>query len=179
LTGGASPATVTLALVDPRPSAGRVDAPCGFLEASMVLGPLEYTVIGFEGNNFNGSIADEISRVVESGTIALVDLVFIGKDEVGECTVLELDNKEDPRFAGFAPMLEGMNGLLTEEDIQAIGVGLDPNTSALVIMFEHRWAVRIKDAITTAGGYLVTRETISPESMEMLNAEIEAEALSA
>ena len=145
----------------------------------MVLGPLEYTVIGFEGNNFNGSIADEIARVVESGTIALVDLVFIGKDEIGECTVLEVDNKEDPRFAGLAPMLEGMNGLLTEEDIQKLGVSLAPNTSALVIMFEHRWAVRIKDAITSAGGFLVERSTIAPEALEMLNAEIEAAALSA
>ncbi len=145
----------------------------------MVLGPLEYTVIGFEGNRFNGSIADEIARVVESGTIALVDLVFIGKDEIGECTVLEVDNKEDPRFAGFAPMLEGLNGLLTEEDIQAIGVGLAPNTSALVIMFEHRWAVRIKDAITSAGGFLVERSTIRPESLEMLNAELESGLLSA
>jgi hypothetical protein len=140
----------------------------------MVLGPLEYTVIGFEGNNFNGSIADEIARVVESRTIVLVDLVFIGKDENGECTVLEVDNTADPRFAGFVPMLEGINGLLTEEDIQAIGVGLDPNTSALVIMFEHHWAVRIKDAIVSAGGRLVARETISPESLEMLNAELES-----
>jgi hypothetical protein len=149
------------------------------MEASMVLGPLEYTVIGFDGNNFNGSIAGEIARVVESGTIALVDLVFIGKDENGECTVLEVDNKEDPRFAGFAPMLEGMNGLLTEEDIQTLGVSLAPNTSALVIMFEHRWAVHIKDAIISAGGYLVERETIRPEVLEMLNAELEAAALTA
>jgi hypothetical protein len=153
--------------------------PAFCLEASMVLGPLEYTVIGFEGNRFNGSIADEIARVVESGTIALVDLVFIGKDEIGECTVLEVDNKDDERFAGFAPMLEGLNGLLTEEDIQKIGVRLAPNTSALVIMFEHRWAVRIKEAITSAGGFLVERETIAPEALEMLNSEIEAGALSA
>ena len=49
----------------------------------MTLGPLEYTVIGFEGNNFDGSIADEIAKVVESGTISLVDLVFVGKDDDG------------------------------------------------------------------------------------------------
>ena len=49
----------------------------------MTLGPLEYTVIGFEGNRFDGSIADEVRRVVESGTIALVDVVFITKDSDG------------------------------------------------------------------------------------------------
>jgi hypothetical protein len=145
----------------------------------MTLGPLEYTVIGFEGNNFDGSIADELARVVESGVIAVVDLVFVGKGEDGHLRIVELDNKEDPRFEAFSPMLQGLTGLLTEEDIQEIGDDLEPNTSALVIMFEHRWAVRLKEAMINAGGFLVARETIRPESLEMLNAEIEAAELSA
>ena len=145
----------------------------------MTLGPLEYTVIAFEGNRFNGSIADEIARVVESGTISIVDLVFVGKDEDGNTSIVELDNKDDDRFARFAPLLEGLNGLLTEDDIETIGTHLDPNTAALVIMFEHRWAVRIKEAIVAAGGFLVERETISPEALEVLNAELDTAALSA
>jgi len=145
----------------------------------MTLGPLEYTVIGFEGNNFDGSIADELSRVIDSGVISVVDLVFVGKGEDGNLRIVELDNKEDPRFAGFAPMLQGLTGLLTEEDIQEIGGQLEPNTSALVIMFEHRWAVRLKEAIGNAGGFLVARETIRPESLELLNEELGAGQLSA
>jgi hypothetical protein len=145
----------------------------------MTLGPLEYTVVGFEGNNFDGSIADELARVVESGVISVVDLVFVGKGEDGHTRIVELDNKEDPRFDAFAPMLQGLTGLLTEEDIEEIAADLDPNTSALVIMFEHRWAVRLKEAMINAGGFLVARETIPPESLELLNAEIEAAELSA
>jgi hypothetical protein len=145
----------------------------------MTLGPLEYTVIGFEGNNFDGSIADELARVVESGVISVVDLVFVGKGEDGHTRIVELDNKEDPRFDAFAPMLDGLTGLLTEDDIEEIAADLDPNTSALVIMFEHRWAVRLKEAMINAGGFLVARETIPPESLELLNAEIEAAELSA
>jgi len=145
----------------------------------MTLGPLEYTVIGFEGNNFDGSIADELSRVIDSGVISVVDLVFVGKGEDGNLRIVELDNKEDPRFAGFAPMLQGLTGLLTEEDIQEIGGQLEPNTSALVIMFEHRWAVRLKEAIGNAGGFLVARETIRPESLELLNEELGVGQLSA
>ena len=34
----------------------------------MTLGPLEYTVIGFEGNRFNGEIAKEIGAVVDAGS---------------------------------------------------------------------------------------------------------------
>jgi hypothetical protein len=167
---------------DPRRSSPRSGIDSGardLQEATMTLGPLEYTVIGFEGNRFNGEIAKELSEVIDSGTIALVDLVFITKDIDGNATSLELDNKDDPRFAGFTGMLEGLTGLLTEEDIDNVAADLAPNTSALVIMFEHRWAVRLKEAMGAAGGFLVARETIRPETLEMLNAEIESAELTA
>jgi hypothetical protein len=54
-----------------------------------------------------------------------------------------------------------------------------PDTSALVIMFEHRWAVRLKEAMDGAGGFLVARETFRPETLEMVNAELEAAQLGA
>ena len=50
----------------------------------MTLGPLEYTVIGFAGNRYNGEISKEIERVVENGSIRLVDVVFITKDVDGD-----------------------------------------------------------------------------------------------
>jgi hypothetical protein len=145
----------------------------------MTLGPLEYTVIGFEGDRFDGSIVDEIMRVVESGIIALVDVVFITKDADGNVAGMELDNKDDARFAGFAPLLAGTRGLLTPEDVDHLAGTLPSDTSALVLLFEHRWAVRVKRAIMDAGGFLVTRATIAPEALEMLNAELEAEAATA
>jgi hypothetical protein len=145
----------------------------------MTLGPLEYTVIGFDGNRFNGEIARELAAVVDSGVIALVDLVFVTKDIDGNVKVLEVDNKEDPRFADFAPLLQGLTGLLTDEDVLRIADGLAANQSALVVMFEHRWAVRVKNAILGAGGFLVARELVSPEALEMLNAELDALAISA
>ena len=51
-------------------------------------------------------------------------------------------------------------GLLTAEDVDKIAEALPTNTSALVLLFEHRWAVAIKEAIGAAGGFLVSRTTI-------------------
>lgn len=140
----------------------------------MTLGPLEYIEIGFEGNNFNGSIANEISRVVENGTIRIVDAVFVTKDVEGETAILEIDAKDDPRFAGFAALLGDSMALLTPEDVATLAERLPTNTSALVLLFEHRWAVRIKEAMAEAGGFLVAREVIPPEVLEAVNAELEA-----
>ena len=140
----------------------------------MTLGPLEYTVIGFAGNRFNGEIAKEIQKVVEKRIIRLVDVVVISKNIDGEATVIELDNKADPKFKDFAPLLGDLMGLLTEDDIAAIAADLPDNTTALVMLFEHRWAEHIKDAIAGAGGFLVSRTTVPPEILEQVNAELSA-----
>jgi hypothetical protein len=140
----------------------------------VTLGPLEYLVVGFEGNRFDGSIAHEIGKVVENKTIRLVDVVFLMKDTAGDVAVVEIDNKEDPRFASFSTLLGDSIGLLTPEDIESIALGLRPGTSALVMLFEHRWAVDIKDAMQAAGGFLVGRATIPPEVLEEMSEELEA-----
>jgi hypothetical protein len=142
----------------------------------MTLGPLEYIVIGFEGNKFDGSISAEIQKVVEKKIIRLVDVVFIGKDAEGDVVVVELDNKDDPRFASFAPLLAETAGLFTEDDVLAIAEGLPANSSGLAMLFEHRWAEDIKDAMTAAGGFLVSRSVVPPEVLEAVNAELEAGA---
>lgn len=140
----------------------------------MTLGPLEYVVLGFEGNRFNGEIAREIEKVVEKRIIRIVDLVFITKDIDGEVAIVELDNRDDPLFAGFAPLMGDLSGLMTAEDIAAIGDGLPINTSALAVLFEHRWAEDVKAAMAAAGGFIVTRATVAPEVLEAINAELEA-----
>ena len=145
----------------------------------MTLGPLEYTVIGFEGNRFNGEIAKELSAVVEKKVIRLVDVVFVTKDIDGEVAVVEIDNMADDQFESFAPLIDDLMGLLTPEDIARIAESLPNNTSALIVLFEHRWAEKLKDALIGAGGFLIARQTIAPELLAAVNAELEAVAAGA
>ena len=142
----------------------------------MTLGPLEYTVIGFEGNKFDGSIAREIGKVVDKGIIRLIDVVFVGRDADGSAVILELDNKEDPRFAPFAPLLADRMALLTPEDLDEIAGTLPPDTAGLILLFEHRWAEELKEAIAAKGGFLVGRAVIPPEVLAEVSAEVEAAA---
>ena len=145
----------------------------------MTLGPLEYVVIGFAGNRFDGSIAREIEKVVEKKIIRLVDVVFVGRDAEGNALIVEIDAKDDPRFASFAPLLADRMALFTPEDLAMIAGSLPPDTAGLALLFEHRWAEDIKDAMAAAGGFLVDRVVIPPEVLEEVSAELEAAAASA
>jgi hypothetical protein len=140
----------------------------------VTLGPLEYIVIGFEGNRFDGSIAREVEKVVEKGIIRLVDVVFVGRDADGGAIILELDAKDDPRFAPFASLLADRMALFTPEDLAMIAGSLPPDTAGLAMLFEHRWAEALKDAMSAAGGFLVNRVVIPPEVLEEVSAELEA-----
>ena len=140
----------------------------------MTLGPLEYLVVGFTGTRFDGSIAREIEKVVANKTIRLVDVVFVGKDATGTSVVLELDNNEDPRFAAFAGLLGDRMALLTPEDLEETAASLPADTAGMVMLFEHRWAVGIKDAMEAAGGFLIDRAVVPPEVLEEVQAELDA-----
>jgi len=142
----------------------------------VTLGPLEYIVLGFEGNHFDGSIAEELGKVVEAGTIRIVDLVMVVRDGENTAIIAELDAKQDPRFASFAHLLGNSMALFTQEDLESITESLPANTSALVVLFEHHWAVDVKEAIGRAGGFLVTRTVIPPEVLEEVQAELELTA---
>ena len=146
----------------------------------MTLGPLEYTVIGFRDNQeFRGAIAEELARVVEQGTIRIVDLVFVAKSTDGEVAFIEADGRDEQAFEGFRSLLQGTYGLLTPEDLGLLAEEIPTDSSALIVLFEHRWAVHLKDAILDAGGFLVSRETISPEALIALNEELEAAGVTA
>jgi hypothetical protein len=84
----------------------------------MVLGPLEYLVVGFEGYRFTGQILSELRAAQEKGIIRVVDLCVIKKDEQGNITALELSELSDEEAAELGPLAGNIMGLLSDEDIQ-------------------------------------------------------------
>jgi hypothetical protein len=147
---------------------------------AVTLGPLEYIVIGFQGKQeLDGSIARELEKVVANGSIRIVDLVFIARDDHDNAVAVEIDAKSDARFAAFAPLLRGSMALLTQEDIESVAATLPDDTAALVALFEHHWAVDLKDAIAEKGGFLVGRSVIPPEVLEELSEELAAQEFAA
>jgi Family of unknown function (DUF6325) len=141
----------------------------------MTLGPLEYIVIGFKEDRSDGSIARELEKLVSAGTIRIVDLVFLAKDKGGRKTILEMSDGDDPRIAPFARLLGNGKGLFTPEDLSQVADSIEPGMAGLVVLFEHRWAEDIKEALQNHGGFLVTRAVIPPEVLAELAEELEGE----
>ena len=124
------------------------------------IGPVDYAVLAFPGNKFKGEIAPAIADLVEAGTIRLIDVAFAGKDENGEVFTLEITELDPDVQKGLDALNIEVNGLLSDDDLLAIGEDLEPNSSAALLVWENVWARKVAQAIRDAGGALVAFERV-------------------
>jgi hypothetical protein len=127
---------------------------------------LEYIVIGFEGNKFTGEIGAALRDVVEKGIIRVIDIVFARRDADGSLQVVELEDLEEESAQVFNPVVSDITGLFSNEDIQDIAEGLQPNSSAAVMLFEHLWAENLRDAMLRANGQLLAGGLIPRDAVD-------------
>jgi hypothetical protein len=119
------------------------------------MGPVEYLLVEFPGNKFNGEIVPALKELTDNGTIRIIDLLFIRKDADGSVTSIELSNLPREEAASFDDLDGEIDDLLNEEDIMQAADLLQPDSSAGVLVFENVWATRLRDAIVNSNGRLV------------------------
>ena len=130
----------------------------------MAIGPVEYIIVGFPGNKFNGHIAPELAKLVESGTIRILDLVFISKDEDGNVTAIDFEDHHDVELFN---LIEGeVGGFISDEDVEYAAVELEPNSSAALLIWEDVWAAPFVEAMRNSGGVLIEGSRIPHDLIE-------------
>lgn len=127
-------------------------------------GPIDFVIVGFEGNKFNGSILKALSDALDKGIIGLVSLVFIAKDAKGVVTTLDIANLGDQVAVDFAKKYPGDSKLVSKDDIDEMSDLLENNTAAGLLVVEHLWAKPLKKAITDANGVLIADGRIHPDA---------------
>ena len=130
------------------------------------LAPVDYMIVAFPGNEFKGEIAPALADLVEKGTIRIIDLAFVAKDADGNIGAFELTDIDPEVRKGFENMGVEVNGLFNEEDLQAAGEELDPNSSAALLVWENLWAKDVAQAIRNAGGELLDFERLPHEVVQ-------------
>lgn len=125
-------------------------------------GPIDYIVVGFEGNKFDGSILKAVGDAVASGAIALVALSGITKDAEGQVTALEITDTD------LVP-----NGAVDQDDLDEVADLIENNCTAGLLVVEQLWAKPLKKALIDANGVLVAEGRIHPEAALELDKENE------
>jgi uncharacterized membrane protein len=132
----------------------------------MGIGPVEYGVVAFPGNQFKGEVAPALRELVESRTIRIIDLAFVLKDEDGNVAGIELEDAGSEVLQAFETLTYDRDGLISDEDLQKIGDALDLNSSALVMVWEDVWATKLAEAVRNAGGVVVDIQRVPYEVVQ-------------
>jgi uncharacterized membrane protein len=126
----------------------------------MGIGPVEYGVVAFPGNKFKGEIAPALEELVKSGTIRIIDLAFVLKDKDGKVAGVELEDAGSEVLRAFEAITYQRDGLISDDDMEEIGAALDPDSSALVMVWEDVWATKLAEAVRNAGGVVVDMQRV-------------------
>jgi hypothetical protein len=130
------------------------------------MGPVEYLVVEFPGNRFKGEIVPALAELTEQGTIRVIDLLFVRKDADGSIATFELNDLPAEEAEPYEHLDGEIDGLLNADDASLLAAGLQPNSSAALLVFENVWATRLRDAIVGAGGRLVENARIPAPVIE-------------
>jgi hypothetical protein len=140
------------------------------------LGPVDYIVVEFPAgaSNFTGEMATELLRLVDSGTIRVIDILILTKNEDGSIDAMELSDIEDlgPLQAVEAELAE----LLAADDVEHLAAAMEPGSTAGVLIWENLWAAPFASAARRSGGQLIANGRIP---LQAIIASIEADEASA
>jgi len=98
------------------------------------MGTLEFIVITFAGNQFNGDIMPALREVVDRRDMRIVDAVAVRKEADGQVRGLDLSDLPDLVEPWEAPPIDEVTGMLTAEDVERIGGRLGPNRTAALVL---------------------------------------------
>ena len=152
----------------------------------MAIGPVQLIVLGFSHPEFHGEIVAELERLRKSDSVRVIDAVAVHKDADGEIEVQHLSNLSKDEAIELGSKVGALIGLGIEGEEGAIagaeagaeatadGVHMFsdeeawdvleeiPNDSAAaLILFEHHWAVPLRDAIVRAAASAISDGFIS------------------
>ena len=166
----------------------------------MTVGPVQVILFGFDRiDQFRGQIVEELGKLRGRGLIRLIDIFLAVKDASGEVKAKEMTGLTDEEAVEFGNVVSKLLGLsevgaadasaeaiertlaaashsigLDYQGIRKIVENLPPGKAFGVLMFEHTWAIPLRDAIRSAGGMPLAQGFITPETLIMVGEELKA-----
>jgi uncharacterized membrane protein len=145
----------------------------------MAIGPIHLMVIGFDRPKLEGGVADELIKVREKGIIRIIDLLGVYKDAdavIGGLIGLGAAGEEGAELgaeAGALAVAENDYGI-TAEELEEITANIPLDSGVLIMLFEHTWAINLRDAILDAGGVPIAQGILDPLALVAFGNELAA-----
>jgi Family of unknown function (DUF6325) len=128
------------------------------------MGPIDYVVLEWPGEQPVGDVVPLILDAVERGIIRILDIAIMAKGDDGSVAAIDLGDLSGDATS-FAEFEGASAGLLGQDDLEEAGAALEPGTSAAVLVWENRWAAPIAIGLRRSGGQLVASGRIPVQAI--------------
>lgn len=128
------------------------------------LGPIDYLVVEYPTGEMTGEALPHLVNLVESGIIRILDVALVRTVDDG----YQVIRPEDLVSAGAAEfaLLEGAaTGMLSDEDLAEVAAIMDPDSAAVILVYENSWAGPLATAMRRAGGQLIANGRIPVQAV--------------
>jgi uncharacterized membrane protein len=157
----------------------------------MPVGPVQLLVLGFDQPDFRGEVLAELTKLRESSTVRLIDLLVVHK--LGDGTIERLHHSdldavgalefgatvgaligfgaageegiEAGMEAGAIAIAEQGGHVIDPDDVWYVEDAIPPGSAAAIALVEHQWAIGLRESVRNAGGRLLDEHWIHPADL--------------
>jgi hypothetical protein len=129
------------------------------------LGPIDFMVIEFPSDKRVGEGLPLLLELVDRRTIRILDLIFVQKHASGALALVTPDELVERGGAELLAFEGASSGLIGDDDLEAIGEVLMPDTVACVAVYENTWAAPLAVALRRGGAQLVAGGRIPVQAL--------------
>jgi hypothetical protein len=158
------------------------------------LGPLEILVFGIDEPSFDGSIATELARLDKAGVIRILDAAMVVREDEETIGTVDVESElipgrpllgsivgaligygaggEDGALAGAAYGAAAGVDPVHSDDLLELAQELPVGGMAAVVIWENRWALRLRRALSASDAYVIVNELVTAEDLVAYGADL-------
>jgi hypothetical protein len=129
------------------------------------MGPVDYLVVEFPGNQMTGEGLPLLVDLVDRGIIRILDFAFVMKELDGGVHAMAIADFDGDGRLDLAVFEGATSGLLDQGDLDEAASVLQPGCSAGVLVYENLWAAPLVGALRRGGAQMVASGRIPVEAL--------------
>ena len=119
------------------------------------LGPIDYLALEFPQAKMTGEGLSALVDLVDSGTIRILDLRFVMRQEDGSVTAVAIADLDGDGTLDLAVFDGVESGLLGDDDLEDAASLIEPGTVVGLLLYENTWAGPFVSAMRRAGADVI------------------------
>jgi hypothetical protein len=136
------------------------------MEVNEAFGPIDVVVIGFPaGAPMTGDAIPILLDLVERGVIRVLDALFVRKNADGTFAGFDLADLDQDTAGDLTVLAGASTGMLNGDDAALAAGRIEPGSSAVMIVYENRWAASFISAVRRNGGVLIANERVGVQEL--------------